>query len=113
MQMKKTLLGGVAAALPTVMLMFPAFAHATSQDDQFLAAVHSQGIPGQPDALIGFAHAACDTVGTPGYIGPAYSLMAQGVAAPQTYSVMLDAIRVYCPEKSSLVPQLPFLPRPS
>jgi hypothetical protein len=89
-----------------VVLAVPVLAHADSHDDQFLAAVHAQDIGGDSDQLIGFAHTMCGVVGTPGAIGP---MMGLGLPMPQAYSVAVDGVRVYCPEKNSLLPlgQLP------
>ena len=79
----------------------------TSRDDQFLAAVSSQGIGGQPDQLIAYAHTMCDVVGTPAALGPMTNLMAtQGLSPQQAATVMIDGLRVYCPEKSGLIPPI-------
>jgi Protein of unknown function (DUF732) len=102
----------ICVALSTVMSTFPAFAHADSQDDQFLAAVHSQGISGDPVQLIAFAHSMCDVYGTPAAIGPQYGLMATQRLSPQQVAyVAIDGVKVYCPEKSGLIP--PMLVPPS
>ena len=42
----------ICAVVSAEMLAFPAFAHADSRDDQFLAAVSARGIGGQPDSLL-------------------------------------------------------------
>jgi hypothetical protein len=53
----------------------------------------------------------CDVVGSMGALGPETSLMtSQGLSPQQVASVTVDAVHVYCPEKSGLMPPLPGLP---
>ncbi len=101
----------VTAVLPTA-----AVAHADPQDDQFLALLAKDGIPGgPPDQLIALAHERCDddslsraqipTFRFGGIESPfsyamrqlAAKLLGQGVPGPQVRPFLLDAISVYCP----------------
>ena len=106
--MTKFIIGGLAAfAMVAVPAAVPALAHADSRDDHFLAAVSSQGISGQPDQLIAYAHTMCDVMGTPAALGPMTNLMAtQGLAPAQVSNVAFDGVRAYCPEKSGLIPPM-------
>jgi uncharacterized protein YidB (DUF937 family) len=93
------------AAAVTAVAATGGVAHADTQDDQFLQTVRSQGINADPAALIGFAHQMCDVAGGPGGLGPLSSLMAtQGLSAQQASNVAFDATRIYCPDKTPIVP---------
>jgi len=71
-------------------------AHADAPDQQFLNLVHSNGVGGQDDTLIAYAHEFCG--GGPVLpSGPA--LFGQGVTPGQLYQVKVAASRVYCPDK--------------
>jgi Protein of unknown function (DUF732) len=101
------MVASIAGAGALTMLTVPAFAHANSPDSQFLAAVSSQGINGQPDQLIAFAHSMCDVVGTFAAVGPQYGLMAsQGLSPQQVFYVATDGVRAYCPEKTPAFPPM-------
>ncbi len=102
-------MAGIAGVGALITLTFPAFAHANSPDDQFLAAVSKQGIGGQPDQLIAYAHTMCDVMGTPAALGPMTNLMAtQGLSPQQVAYVAADGVRAYCPEKSGSMPPILF-----
>ena len=56
--------GIAAAALGLAALLGAGTAHAGTPDDQFLAALHQQGIGfGNPQSAIGVAHHVCDALG--------------------------------------------------
>ena len=71
-------------------------AHADTPDQQFLNLVHSNGVGGQDDSLIAFAHEFCDTNGPYGTVFPLYG---QGVWPGQLFIVKTAASRAYCPNK--------------
>src|SRR6478752_4045440 len=101
MKVTKVHLLSVAAVCATVALGGAGAARADTADDQFLAAVHAQGINGDPATLIGFAHQMCDVVGTPAAIGPMTGLMgSQGLSPQQAFTVVMAATRTYCPDKT-------------
>jgi hypothetical protein len=104
--MKKMINGGLAAVAAAVGIAaaVPApAAHADTQDQQFLNLVHSNGVGGQDDSLIAFAHEFCDTNGPYGTVFP---LLGQGVGPGQIYTVKVAASRAYCPDKIA-VPNIP------
>ena len=84
-------------------------AHADSTDDQFVATLSSQGIPGDRDALISIAHQFCDAQNLPrigiGLPSPytmqilnlRNQLLSQGLSQPQLDQFAHDAIAAYCP----------------
>lgn len=90
------LLGALlAAALATT-----AVAHADdSQDDQFLALVSAQGIPGADGQLIADGRAACDDYGSYTLLAQMYRLRDGGLSEDQARQVLTDGIKTYCPEK--------------
>jgi hypothetical protein len=95
--LKKLVVGALAVFAMTV----PAFAHADSQDDSFLAAVAARGFNIPRDQLIGYGHSMCDVIGTPMALGPQLNLMAtQGLSAQQAFAVTMDGVRAYCPDKN-------------
>ncbi|MCW2515111.1 MAG: hypothetical protein JWR11_4153 [Mycobacterium sp.] len=83
-------------------------AHATSQDDQYLAALTSRNIGGTPEQLIAYGHTACDGYGTPEVADQAQSLEAIGYTDIQAADIVATAVLAYCPEK--LPPQGPTSP---
>jgi hypothetical protein len=97
--MRKFIIGGLAAF---AMVAAPAAvggavqANAGTPDQEFLNLVHSNGVGGQDDSLIAFAHEFCDTNGPYGTVLP---LAGQGVLPTQIYTVRVAASRVYCPDK--------------
>jgi hypothetical protein len=78
-------------------------AHADTPDQQFLNLVHSNGVGGQDDSLIAFAHEFCDSNGPYGTVFPLYG---QGVWPGQLFIVKTAASRAYCPDKI-VVPVVP------
>jgi hypothetical protein len=94
----------IAAATATVAIgsLAPA-AQADTPDQQFLNLVHSNGVGGQDDSLIAFAHEFCDTNGPYNTVFP---LFGQGVFPGQIYTVKVAASRAYCPDKIA-VPVIP------
>ena len=92
------------AVLVVVTVGFAPVAHADPGDQQFLNLVHSNGIAGQDDTLITYAHEFCSGTGTPS----ALTLLGQGVVGPgQMYVVQTAASRVYCPDKIAVPPRGP------
>jgi Protein of unknown function (DUF732) len=100
--MKKVLLGGLAA-VAVLVAVGAAPANADTPDQQFLNLVHSNGVGGQDDSLIAFAHEFCDTNGPYGIVFPLYG---QGVWPGQLVIVKTAASRMYCPDKI-VVPVVP------
>ncbi len=95
MFLRVTTLIAAASATATIGSATPA-AHADTADQQFLNLVHSNGVGGQDDSLIAFAHEFCDTNGPYGTVLPLYG---QGVWPGQLYIVKVAASRAYCPDK--------------
>jgi hypothetical protein len=94
----------IAAASATAVLgLAIPTAHADAPDQQFLNLVHSNGVGGQDDSLIAFAHEFCDTNGPYGTLFPLYG---QGVSPGQVFIVKTAASRAYCPNKI-VVPVVP------
>jgi hypothetical protein len=104
--MKKTLIGGIAATATTLgaLLFGAAPANADNPDRQFLNLVHSNGVGGQDDSLIAFAHDFCDSNGP--YYGTVFPLYGQGVLPGQVFIVKTASSRMYCPNKI-VVPVVP------
>jgi hypothetical protein len=86
----------------SVMSTVPAaLAHANSQDDAFVAAVAARGFNIPRDQLIAYGHQMCDVIGTPAAMGPQLNLMAtQGLSPQQSFTVTMDGVRAYCPDKN-------------
>ncbi len=84
----------LAAALATT-----AVAHADDQDDQFLAMVSAQSIPAAPDELIASGRAACANYGSYHLLVQEVRLREWGLSQEQAYNVIVDGVKVYCPEK--------------
>jgi Protein of unknown function (DUF732) len=91
------MLGALAVALAPV-------ANATPADDQFLAALAAQNIPGDRGQLIADGYTACDAYGTPGMVGLMYQIMGLGMSNGQAASVIAVGMRAYCPEKAGGLP---------
>ncbi|OBG51834.1 DUF732 domain-containing protein [Mycobacterium sp. E735] len=103
----------MAAAVWAVsgLLLWAGVAHADSADDQFVAALSSQGIPGDRGVLISIAHQFCDAqtlpragIGLPSpYTMQLYNLrdqlFHQGLSQPQTDQLARDAAEAYCPDR--------------
>ena len=101
--MVKRAFGLLAAGVVPIVMLSPAWAD--TADDQFLNAVHSQGIGGDGGALIRFAHDMCGAVGTLGALGVMGNLaVTQGLSPDQVGMVAADGIKVYCPEKTGAIP---------
>ena len=80
-------------------------AHADTQDQQFLNLVHSNGVGGQDDSLVAYAHEFCNTDGQNMW-DTALPLAGQGVWPGQFYTLRVAPSRVYCPDKIA-VPVIP------
>ncbi len=89
----------VFGALLAVALTTTAVAHADDQDDQFVALVSAQYIPGAPEQLIAYGRAACDNYGSYALLAEEYRLTDLGLSQDQAYKVISDGIKAYCPEK--------------
>jgi hypothetical protein len=93
MLLRATLTAAAAAplALPVIgMLSAAGSAYADSRDDQYIAALPAQGIPGAPDQTIAAGHAACVNYGRPVLVAQMTGLMAQGLSNVQAQDVILD-----------------------
>jgi hypothetical protein len=87
----------IAAASATATIgSAAAAAHADTPDQQFLNLVHSNGVGGQDDTLIAYAHDFCNNAG---FLPTGGALIGQGVGPGQFYAVRVAASRVYCPDK--------------
>ena len=93
--LRLTTLIGAAAATAAIGSAAPT-AHADTPDQQFLNLVHSNGVGGQDDTLIAYAHEFCTTSG---WLPSGPALYGQGVAPGQLYTIKVAASRVYCPDK--------------
>jgi Protein of unknown function (DUF732) len=97
--MKRYVLGALlAAALTTT-----AVAHADDQDDQFVAMVSAQNVPGAPEQWIASGRAACENYGSYALLAQEYRLKDWGLTQDQANQVISDGIKVYCPEKDGAV----------
>jgi hypothetical protein len=91
-----------AAALGLAAVLGAGPAHAGAADDQFLAALHQQGIGfGNPQSAINVAHHVCDSLGQ----GMEPSQISQQLAShnPQidrqtALLITVDAAQSYCPQ---------------
>ena len=102
MILRVTTLIAVAAAAAAIGSTAP-HAYADTPDQQFLNLVHSNGVGGQDDTLVAFAHQFCDSV----YMSSGWDLVGQGVSPGQIYVVKVAASRVYCPDKIAAPPPGP------
>ena len=89
----------VLGALLAAALTTAAVAHADDQDDQFLAMVSAQGIPGAPEELMASGRAACDNYGNYTLLVQEYRLWERGLSQDQAYKVITNGIKAYCPDK--------------
>lgn len=94
-----------AAVSVAVLGLAAPIAHADDQDSQYLAGLAAANInTDNPAALIAAGHAACDSIGAPGF-NPfsAWSTPAQwagaGVGFGQINQATIAAGRAYCPDK--------------
>jgi hypothetical protein len=80
-------------------------AHADPQtkDQQFLNMVRSNGVGGQDDTLITYAHEFCTS--TTGVLPSRPVLYGQGVQPEQFYTIKEAASRAYCPDKIAMPPK--------
>jgi Protein of unknown function (DUF732) len=79
-------------------------AYAGTPDQQFLNLVRSNGVGGQDDTLIAYAHEFC---GEGPVLPSGGALFGQGVMSGQLYQVKVAASRVYCPDKIAIPAQPP------
>jgi hypothetical protein len=89
----------VGALIAGLLVLTAPMARADTPDQQFLNLVHSNGIGGQDDTLIAFAHEFCDSAP---WMASGPALMGQGVGPGQIYQVKVAASRVYCPNKIAI-----------
>jgi Protein of unknown function (DUF732) len=90
----------VAAASATVAIGSAApAAQADTPDQQFLNLVHANGVPGQDDSLIAFAHEFCDT--NDPVLNTVFPLYGQGVLPGQIY--ILKVAAQFCPPHLGLI----------
>jgi hypothetical protein len=100
--MKLTL---ITAAIATL-IAFAAPAHASTPEDNYLAALARHGIGGDPQALIGAGHDVCDALNVaPIAMGvvmlkPDAEMYAQGLSGPQVAQSQRDAVNTFCPDKA-------------
>lgn len=105
----------IAAAISTstlaaAMTFGIAPAHASVEDDRFLAIVEELGVPtNSPEEAVQVGHQICDTVAA-GKIEPARTLrgmmsqlMAKGLDKGQSANLVWGAVGIYCPQYSALV----------
>ncbi|AKS32444.1 DUF732 domain-containing protein [Mycolicibacterium goodii] len=107
---RRTVLAVTAAAVSVGMTVGVAPAHASVEDDRYLAIVEQLKIPGSPEAAIQVGHEICSAV-EDGKIEPARTvrgvithLMNQaGISKGQAAGLVRGAVGVYCPQYTSLV----------
>jgi hypothetical protein len=103
--------GSVLAAVAVTGLMTAApatpAAHADTPNQPFLNQVHSNGVGGQDDTLIAYAHEWCANTG-PAMVPSTWVLIGQGVRGnAQFYVVQVAAARAYCPDAIVMPPRQP------
>ena len=79
-------------------------AHADPADDQFLHALASRGILGDPGHLISDGHGACDNYGQRGMLQYGFSfyvmgLRGQGFSPQQVDTIVGAGLTAHCPEQ--------------
>ena len=105
-------------AAAAAVVVSAAIAHADGLDDQFMALLAKDGIPGPPEQMIPIAHERCDDADLPrsglfiprfgaqpgpylAAIGNIYTeLESQGLSSGQAAQFIRDAIKVYCPDQA-------------
>jgi Protein of unknown function (DUF732) len=105
-------------AAASALLLAAGIAHADAPDDQFMALLAKDGIPGAPEQMIPIAHERCDDADLPrtglfiprfgaqpgpynAAIGKVYTeLENQGLTSGQAAQFIRDAIKVYCPDQA-------------
>ncbi|MDV3130356.1 DUF732 domain-containing protein [Mycobacterium sp. 21AC1] len=102
---------GISTTTLTAAVMFGmAPAHASVEDDRFLAIVEELGIPtNSPEEAVQVGRQICDTVEA-GKIEPARTvrgimsqLTAKGLKKGQATNLVWGAVGIYCPQYSALV----------
>lgn len=107
---RRTTLAITAAAVAVGMTAGIAPAHASVEDDRYLAIVEQLKVPGARDAAIQVGHEICTAVEA-GKIEPARTvrgiithLMNQaGISKGQAAGLVRGAVSVYCPQYTALV----------
>jgi hypothetical protein len=89
----------IAAGFAAVFVGLAAPVHADTQDQPFLNLVHANGVPGQDDSLIAFAHEFCDT--NDPVLNTVFPLYGQGVLPGQIY--ILKVAAQFCPPHLGLI----------
>jgi hypothetical protein len=75
-------------------------ANATPEDDQYLGALKSRNVGGDPDKLIAAGHAACDNYGTPELVVDQFAgLQGIGYTEIQAKDIFGTGMQAYCPDK--------------
>jgi hypothetical protein len=74
-------------------------ANATPQDDQYLAALKSRNVGGDPDRLIAYGLAACDNYGTPEFGDQMDHLETIGYTHIQAEDIVGTGLQAYCPDR--------------
>ena len=105
MKNTRKLIAAVAIGVGALFALAAPAAHADTQDQQFLNLAHSNGVGGQNDSLIAYAHEFCNTDGNNMW-DTALPLAGQGVWPNQFYTLRVAASRAYCPDKIA-VPVIP------
>ncbi|ULN46860.1 DUF732 domain-containing protein [Mycolicibacterium goodii] len=107
---RRTVLAISAAAVAVGMTAGIAPAHASVEDDRYLAIVEQLKVPGSAEAAIQVGHEICNAMEA-GKIEPARTvrgvishLMNQaGISKGQAAGLVRGAVSVYCPQYTSLV----------
>lgn len=102
--MKTIVVAAVSTVIAAGVSMLPVPAVADTLEQQFLGIVRSNGVPGQDDTLINYAHEYCS--GAP-WLPSGPALMTQGVGLGGLYVVRVAATQVYCPGKIAVPLQAP------
>jgi hypothetical protein len=75
-------------------------ANATPEDDQYLGALKSRNVGGDPDKLIADGHAACDNYETPELVVDQFAgLQGIGYTEIQATDIFGTGMQAYCPDK--------------
>ena len=94
--------GIAAAALGLAALLSAGTANAGTADDQFLAALHKQGITfGNTQSAINVAHHVCDALGQgmePSQISQQLASHNPGIDGQSALLITVDAAQSYCPQ---------------
>ena len=94
--------GIAAAAFGLAALLSAGTANAGTPDDQFLAALHQQGITfGNTQSAINVAHHVCDALGQgmePSQISQQLASHNPGIDGQSALLITVDAAQSYCPQ---------------